>query len=211
MKAAAEYMELTFSPWSRRDGEGKLLPVDFPERYGDWDRGFPGSKPGPFGIPKYLSGSDYSGSLVERSNRDVWAEEFAEGRDNWWAEVHGGHGTFAIVVKLDALPDDALEFLARLDEYPLADEDAHSHLEIEAQGEAWEDWGRGDFKVELDKRAGDEGKLGDVENDKLYTLFYAVSERIGEYWVNEQGDSMAIDIKRIAKAVTDEELADVLS
>lgn len=49
-----------------------------------WDR----TPTGRYIVPAYLSGSDYSGSLVERSNHKVWSEQFAAGNDVWWFDPH---------------------------------------------------------------------------------------------------------------------------
>ena len=51
-------------------------------------------------------GSDYSGSTVERSNYREFLEEFGE--QDGVHEVYGGHGTFAVAVRVDAIDDAGL-------------------------------------------------------------------------------------------------------
>jgi hypothetical protein len=202
MSKINDYMDQTFSTWPEYDprtGKWSDTPKAFPDTYGDWNHGGPHTH----GIPKYLSGSDYSGTLVERSNRDCWREDFAAGEDQWWVEVSGGHGTFAIVVRLDALPDEAIEFLERLDTYPLADEDANSQLETEAQIEAWDNWAARDFVRALGKKFGCEI---DGSAEDLFTVFSELMDRTNTYWENEQGDSMYIDMKRIVKGATESDV-----
>lgn len=176
-------------------------PHDWPpSRYGNW-RTTKG-RDGRYFVPEYLSGSDYSGSLVERSNVDAWREQFADGENTWWCTVHGGHGTIAIVVDGEGLTDEAKEFLCALSDYPLADEERHSEMEMEAQGAAWDDWARRDFVRALEKRFDVEDLDLAADNDQLFELFRETGDRIGEYWVNEQGDSMYINVDRIASKVS---------
>ena len=182
-------------------------------RYGSWHQ----AKNGRYLVPQYLSGSDYSGTLVERSNAQKWGEEFSDGEDEWWARLIGGHGTFAIIIDMKGVPEDkeeeVAEFLNALSNYPLADEDLHSHMEMEAQDEAWKDWGRKDFRKEIEKVYSvdldeAEAELGEeVVNRKLDELFYKASDKANEYWVNEQGDSMYIDLERVvAKGTVQEDI-----
>lgn len=179
----------------------KIDSQDWPvSRYGRWE-----VRPdGRYEVPDLLSGSDYSGCLVQRSNHDVWRETFADGEDQWWCSVIGGYCTYAIVIDMEAITDDAREFLDALEGYCIADDDHHSNMEMEAQSEAWESWTRRDFIQALEKRFDAEDL--DVAADKiaLFELFYETSDRIGEYWVNEQGSDMYINVDKIVKAVTPE-------
>jgi hypothetical protein len=204
MSKVNDYMDQTFSTRPEYDpmtGNWSDAPKAFPDAYGDWRT----EGPHTHGVPKYLSGSDYSGTLVERSNRDCWREDFASGEDQWWVEVSGGYGTFAIVVRLDSLPDDAIEFLEKLSTYPLADEDAHSRLEMDAQNEAWDNWAAQDFVRALEKKFDCEI---DGAAEDLFTVFCELMESTNTYWENEQGDSMYVDMGRIVKGATE---ADVIT
>lgn len=181
---------------------GRDTYIGHVERYGDWDP----DCAGPLFIPGYLSGSDYSGSLVERSNHRAWTETeaFKPGDGVWWVDVGGGHGTFAIVIDCGAIPDDVAsdvrDFFAGLGNYPFADEDLHSEMELEAQDENWKSWARADFIRALEEKF--ETDLDDVSDADLYTLFSEASDRSGTYWENEQGDSMYIDLDRIVGEIS---------
>ena len=176
-------------------GDDKIADIT---RYGDWRP----DKDGRYLVPGRLSGSDYSGSLVERSNYNVFSDKFKDGHDNWWTSVIGGHGTYAIVISMDDVPDEVsdevAEFLNGLDDYPLADEDDHSNLEMEAQNEAWENWARRDFIKEIEKWFKVEFD-NDPKSELLYEVFHEACDSANEYWVNESGDSMYINIERIVK------------
>jgi hypothetical protein len=185
-------------------------------RYGSWRQ----TKDGRYLVPGILSGSDYSGSLVQKSNHRKFSEEFADGEDKWWGSAPGGHGTYAIVIDMQSVPEDkeeeVAEFLNALSDYPLADEDLHSEMEMEAQNKAWNDWARADFKKEIEKVYGvdldeAEEELGEeVFNRKLYELFHKASEKANEYWVNEQGDSMYINLERVVAKGTVQENIEAL-
>lgn len=115
---------------------------------------------GAYFVPNLVSGSDYSGSLVERSNYEVFCEEFAAGLDIWWVGICGNHGSYGVVISRADIPTPARDFLVRLEDYPIADEDVHSQLEIEAQTEAWKNWAKSDFETSLTNNRGD---LGGIE------------------------------------------------
>jgi len=119
-----------------------------------YDR-FENSAEGTYFVSDFLSGSDYSGCLVERANYRVFLEEFGE-RDGVH-EVYGGHGTYAVAVRVDAIDEEMAAVFDALEDYPLIDEETHSELELEAENEAWDCWARGDFVRELESRFDEDG------------------------------------------------------
>lgn len=156
----------------------------------------------PIFVPSFLSGSDYSGSLVERSNYEAWCENFATGEDVWWTQIPGSHGTYAVAVLKFGAPRAAVEWLAPLEDYPLADESRHSELELEAQDNAWESWARREFLAAIEAEHGREPPEGfDVR-----ALFEDAAEQAGEHWCNEQGVDMYIDAAAVAKGVDPDDL-----
>jgi hypothetical protein len=172
-------------------------------RYGRWRD----DSRGRYLVPALLSGSDYSGSLVERSNFESFADDFS-GAD-WWTDAPGGHGTFAIVIDMDRIPEEAIEFLNGLQDYPLADEDRHSALETEAQDQAWENWAADDFRRGLERKF--DVELDDVDPRALSEAFYRLSDESGTYWENQSGGDMWIDLDRIVKAANREDLRELLA
>jgi hypothetical protein len=106
-----------------------------------------------FLVPRYMSGSDYSGSSVEVSNMRAFKEEYG---DESFCPVYGDYGTYAVAIRLDWLTPAIWESLAALENYPVYDDQVLSEVETEAEEEAWENWARSDFKRELEKRFGSE-------------------------------------------------------
>jgi len=173
-------------------------------RYGRWHD----DKDGHYLLPGYLSGSDYSGTLVEKSNYNKWHELFSDGQNEWWTDTPGGHGTFGILIDLDVVPDDVSEevadFINGLHDYALADEDLHSNMEMEAQNEAWDNWAKSDFKSALEKKF--DVDLDDVDGEKLFELFREAMDASNTYWENEQGDQMYVDLDRVIKKISKDDV-----
>ena len=152
-------------------------------------------------LPRFMGGSDYSGSTVERSNHRCFLEDHEGARGVF--DVYGGHGTFAIAIRADCLTPDMYDTLRGLDDYPLISEDDLSEVEREAEGEAWECWARSDFISAVEKHLDLEL---DLEDRAALALFNTAQERENEYWIFEEGGTAWIDLDRIAAAV---ELADI--
>ena len=214
------------------------LAPEWSEHYGDWTelKSTDEITPAAFVLIGRTGYSDYSGSIVEASNHKVILEalealELEENAD--YIDYSGGYGTRELAVRVGALqerlPDNngwvanLIDILSGLDDYPVADEDAMSHMEIESQNEAWESMYRSDFMRELEKylasyiraRVEDEipGKFGSLDaTDELAEYcedgdwntpaladkwFYELAEYANEYWVNEQGTDSYIDVERV--------------
>jgi hypothetical protein len=168
-----------------------------------------------FIVSTYTSGSDYShSSLVEKSNYEVFKEEFEDVQGQAWWDVYGGHGTFGIAVRADLdvehtdlRGDEIIEFFAALEDYPIADEDHHSNLEMETTNEEWENWAAGDFARELEKLFPNVD-LEDVDKDEFRSFFEDVREAANEYWESE-GMGMYISVERVANKATFEDLMEL--
>jgi hypothetical protein len=161
--------------------------------------------------PKYCGGSDYSGSYVEKANYKVLVEECQRLTDApdvcplpWWFETSGDHSTFGIILHAERTPDEIAEMLAKLDDYPLLDEEAESELEQEGIEEAWDNWARSDYERALEKAWGAEIDFSEVEN--LREHFENNAQSANEYW-QDDGGSMYIDVEKVAEeAFTDGDL-----
>ena len=154
--------------------------------------------------PEHFGGSDYSGTLVERSNYEVFTESHAD--DQGLVLYHGEYGTFGVLVQVRHVSAEMIEEFAAVEAYPLLDDDAHSALEVEAQGEAWENWARCDFLRALRKLSDAFDDVDDTEIEEvLSAAFCEACETANEYWIDEC-EGVWIDVARVAAHVDLEEL-----
>lgn len=170
--------------------------------------------------PKYLSGGDYSGSLVEKSNYEAISEMLggtedeepdADMKEVAWAALSGGHGSYSIFIfRRQAIPDELYEALKSLHEYPLLDEERHSRMELESRDEAWENSYRSDFKSALEKKTGEVVSLDDVPDEVIDKFFYETAAEANLDWLNEQGDSFYFDIDELVKKIGLDEIRTLL-
>jgi hypothetical protein len=170
--------------------------------YNQWVAGRPSDEE-PWSILEYATGSDYSGSLVEVSNYNGLCELLEEHHPDGsepvvWCRTHGGHGTFGLLVRYELLADEVREAIDALEDYPLLDDEAHSQLECEAQGEAWENWARRDFERALSSAMGVED-FPEMGSDTAHGLFDTAAEAANCYWENQSGGDMYVDIARVVK------------
>lgn len=169
---------------------------------------------GRYFVPEYLSFSDYSGCMVERANVNVFSETFEAGEAAWWFRAYGGHGTEAIVVDSHSIPEDVLtevtEFLGGLADYPSADDELVSEMEMEGEGEAWESWARAAYIRALDLEEDTRDMLSDLDSAALREVFETVRERLNTYWECETGGGMWVDVQRIAAATDMNDIAALL-
>lgn len=163
-------------------------------------------------VPDGLSYSDYSGSLIEVSNSRKWKELFADEEDVVWTRTAGSHGTSAIVILASAITPEMQEVWNALSEYPLIDDEDHSSLEIETQGEEWARSVEEDFKRAIHKKLEDEDEtlLDAFSTDQIYELFEFFRERANIYWENNQGQSMYIDVGRIVDRASERSIRSAL-
>jgi hypothetical protein len=192
---------------------GRMGQDDWPCGYGDWGYG------NDWFVPNYLCGSDYTGGFVCKSNYDEFCEEFADGDGQWWCAVSGGYSTYAIVLATRSTPKKALEFLSALEDYPVANEDRMSDMELKAENEAWESWAKRDFRKELERRYAELAELDEYDIDlseceersELYTVFHETCDRINHCW-EAQGDQpeVWIDVDKIAAACTLEDIGRII-
>ena len=150
----------------------------------------------------YTSGSDYNGGTVHLANYktlEKMCEELSEEHGQFWVTAYGGHGTYAIFFNVYTTPDEIVEVLEGLDNYPSVDDEALSELEQEQSDEAWNNWAESDFKTGLEQKFS--GNADDVSSEDLYACFHEAMEKSNSYWEDQSGSGMWVDIKRVLKAV----------
>lgn len=162
-----------------------------------------------------LSG-DYCGASHTLSNCKVLLEEFCGSPQ--CREVYGSYGSSSVVVDPRYLTEELLESLQSLENYPVLDENHCSNLEVELQGQAWENWGQRDFQSSLESRLsslyGDEMAESITEslNDEaLYSLFESLREEANEYWESQSSPEQWIDMERITERTSAPLLLSLLS
>lgn len=200
--------------------EGWIDPTDLPGltwgHWHDYQRDYTGNLryTVQFTLFPYASGSDYSGNLMERSNARVIVEELGDSV----VEVSGGYSTFGVgflgtyeqpmaideetgdpVPMDDETAERIREICTSLEAYPCLDEDDHSELEQETMWEQWKDYGRSDFRRELESRLEEWDPWYDHDIDLLtdedldwywWNGCDAYNVNGGSGYANEEGDSI---------------------
>jgi len=156
----------------------------------------------------YASGSDYSGSTVEKANAKCIEDAYEE--HEWVHPVYGGYDTFAVAIGVTGLLgcdddtfDEFCETLEGLEDYPVIDEEALCELEMESADEAWESWCRGDFTCTLEKEYEDQAEFEWPDDFDLRAFFEEKREEANVYWYCEgSGPSMYVDLDAVVKGIT---------
>jgi hypothetical protein len=171
-------------------------------------------------VPDYCQSGDYGGAVHYRSNANVLLGEFSSPQCR---ELYGSYGSHGVAIDPRYLSEELLENLQSLENYPVLDEDALSHLELELQGEAWESWARSDFSRKLesllcdllsahyedgdDERA--EQSVESLSEDQLWSLFSNAAEEANLYWESQHND-VYIDCDRVAESLSEDQLLSLL-
>lgn len=135
------------------------------------------------------TGSDYSGSSVERSNYESMKETFSE-----LIDVYGGYGTYSLAYVGE--PSESLqEALNALEDYALFNDNHHSELEMRLIDEAWDSYGRSELRKELEQIY--EVELTDPELDNIFSC--TMSEGCGEEAIVEIGCVVYFHIDRFVE------------
>jgi hypothetical protein len=155
----------------------------------------------------------YDASSLHRSNNRTFQDVFSK-------ELLLADGD-ADGLSLDVrfITEEMLAEIESLEIYPLLSEDDHSSLEMDDQAEAWESWAQRDFSTALEKRLSlvldDDDKAEEtIENlspQSLFSLFYALSDKAGEYWQEEHCSGWWINCAKVAEELSDEELSSLAS
>ena len=206
MSAKFEYVKYVSQNYVRdggRAGYWEDANIDEEETlyYGDLTR----DPSGDLMFVPYTTYSDYSGDTVDRSNCDVFMERYGNNPNVW--EVYGGYRTRAMVIHRRVYDDpqteeeeEIKECIDGLSDYPLIDEEYHSNLEFEMEGEAWNDYGRHDLRRAL-KEADiyTDEELDNISDEILDRMWYAICEKEAIYTIFEDAVSPYFDIDKVIK------------
>lgn len=167
--------------------------------------------------PDWCGYSSYDNTgLVGKANFKHFKDRYSE--PEILTASYGWDGE-SIIVDLRFASEDLIESIVALEDYPLADDQLHSELEMEEQATAWEDtYSRKWFKIlasELDRYAADDAEMywaeelieATVSDRAAFELFERCQEAANEYWVVEDLSCGAyINMDRIAAQLTGEDL-----
>jgi hypothetical protein len=156
-----------------------------------------------FIIPKLLSGSDYSGGMVERSNFRVFLKEHKEVDGVY--ELFGGYGTFGIAVRLDVYNsnNDIKEALDALDNYPVINDEDLSEMESEADQELVTDTAKDlPREIDLDKYIPDIDTILE-DTDMIEELIWSAVRDLNLNFEHENNSSFIHDEGKIQRYVED--------
>jgi hypothetical protein len=159
--------------------------------------------------PAYLQYSDYSGSLVERSNVECFLENF--GDVEGVTTESGVYGYEAIAISAIAFRGDRgaeiQETLDALSDYPLISDDHYTELCEEIFSVCWGEDGYSDFIRELKKKFDLSDTTAEfLEKIPLLELYYDAIPS-GEYYIDENPQYIYIPIDRAVDNIDRDTLA----
>lgn len=162
----------------------------------------------------------YDAPSIIRSNARVFRDNFAKELERADGDADG------LSLDVRYVTAEMLETLHALEDYPLISEDDHSNLELELQAEAWESWGREDWRKAISKRLEDLAPDSDdpaswwadetaeqISDATLDSWFYSASDAAGICWEEQTcggvSEGFWVDLERIAQTLTREDLAEI--
>lgn len=148
--------------------------------------------------PDDFSGSDYSGSLISKSNHILVAELDIPNV----CEIHGSHGSYGLAIRGDVDNEELISILKGLEDYAIIDEMHNSEIEEEAKAEAWSNWAEKEFIDLLVDKFEDEYDQEELieKLEKSENLYRFYNDNCVE-WINEHQD-MWSDVKRTVKNIS---------
>lgn len=153
-------------------------------------------------VPEYFSGSDYSGSLINRSNHDIVLDLNIP---NVY-EIHGIHCSYGLAIRGDVDNEELISILKGLEDYAIVDEMFHSEIEEDAKYEAWSNWVEKEFikllTVKFENEYDEEELIEKLEKSENLYGFY--NDHCVE-WINEYQD-MWSNVERTVKKISFEKL-----
>lgn len=158
-------------------------------------------------VPEDFSGSDYSGSLISRSNHDIVLDLDIPNVH----EIHGSHGSYGLAIRGDVDNEELISILKGLDDYAIIDEMLHSEIEEEAKAEAWSNWAEKEFiDLLVDKFEDEYGQEELIEKlEKSENLYRFYNDHCIE-WINEYQDVWS-DVKGTVDNISSKEFENFLN
>lgn len=147
------------------------------------------------------TGSDYSGSTGTKANH-LWVKK------NWLDrpgvfDVWGGHGTYAIVIRIRDLDEEMRDAIAALSDYPCFDDELLVDVEDDLFDEEWKSWAHSEFEARIKSALVLEG-LSTKDDD--FRLYFKLARINDSEVVFEGGSSVYINFDELIKGVALEDL-----
>mgnify|MGYP001589053816 CR=1 FL=1 len=165
----------------------------------------------------YSSFSDYSGRDVERSNFRLLKEGYFS-KCKELIEYYGDYGTTGLLILEQAIPDcptidteeeyhvcncsscELFEAIQGLENYPAIDDEDVGRVEYELRDEAWESYGRSDFRSALHGRFPTlEATIDDLSKEDLDKLYYEADSHGNPCHEIETGGIVCFHFDRLLK------------
>jgi hypothetical protein len=171
-------------------------------------------------VSDYCQSGDYGGSVHYLSNARELLASFSSPECR---ELIGSYSSHGVAIDPRYLSEELLESLESLESYPILNEEALGELELELQGEAWENYLRSDFSRSLERllcdllsahyEDGDEDRaeqsVESLSEEQLWELFSRTADENGIYWESQHNDSW-IDVDKVAQSLSEEQLLSLL-
>lgn len=152
-------------------------------------------------MPNLMSGSDYSGDTVTRSNF-LEMKSYVE-MSKHIKEVYGGHGSYGIAFNVSKLKGkfalELVDIFKQLENYPLIDDEAMSNLEMELENEYWENDLKEEFCKQIEKSLQSIGFTVEVDRDStwLWEAYRILMDKTNTYLVFETGCTVYLDVEEL--------------
>lgn len=191
---------------------------------------------------KECGGSDYSGNTRTKANYKYFRDNYSEIDGVFF--MHGGYDSYGILIdpalidsSSDIFNSEINDLIINLENYPVISDDSLSALESELEQEAWESYGRYDFRkgLQLAYKKDDEcceteliidnewrmlaGEdiilsweefISDLDDNTLDKLWYHATEKSNTYVSFETGCICYFNTDRVVKWCYESQLLDYL-
>lgn len=158
----------------------------------------------------YCTGSDLSGGIVAKINFEALDElceklELEYGVE--YRHISGACEAYGIEFVPGLRSNEIREFLDGLDNYPCADDEALAEAEFEAEGEAYEDWVKGEFLSAISAEF--DLETDNVDDDKIGEAFEWAKGAANVYW-QHGNDGASFDVDGMIEVLRHRSLLDAL-
>jgi len=146
-------------------------------------------------------GSDYSGGLVERANYQFFLDNYADHADV--IVLKGWFFGYGIGYNTESTDSDLIATVNALHDYPVADDEMVSSIQLEWENDAWSDWVKDDLMslIQDDFEGMFEEHVSEPAFESaLQNMFYETMDAANVHWSYEYAGAH-VDVKRVYDAL----------